>query len=89
MQLTADDCELDAHFFDTPRRSRRNLRVGNDMVNLFHIGDFAEATTPELRRIGENNSLLRCLHHHTIKHSLHHVGGRNAEVEVDAVDTYI
>lgn len=57
------------------------------MVDVFHIGYFAEAAPSELGGVCQHNCFLCGLHHHAVEACFHHIGGGDAEVEVNAVHT--
>lgn len=61
--------------------------VGDDMVDVFHIGYFAEAAPSELGGVCQHNCFLCGLHHHAVEACFHHIGGGDAKVEVNAVHT--
>ena len=62
-------------------------RAVDDMVDVFHIGYFAEAAPSELGGVCQHNCFLCGLHHHAVEACFHHIGGGDAEVEVNAVHT--
>ena len=79
------NCQLNAHLLYARCGGRWNAGVGNDMVDVFHIGNFAEAAPSELGGVRKYDCLLGGLHHDAVETCFHHVGGGDAEIKVDAV----
>ena len=70
-----------------PISSMRRAVEGGILESVFHIGYFAEAAPSELGGVCQHNCFLCGLHHHAVEACFHHIGGGDAEVEVNAVHT--